>query len=201
MSFSSVIVAGLLFFWELFKTWLIIFIAPIKNPEMLWIIIPIWLNWFFAEFFQEKKGTSLGNAITNGSVLAWVGIDWIRYTLRIMSEGDVKFALWITVMKIFLAVLVLGYGLFIIIEGIRMKSYIKVLGRVRETTYATVMFSAIVYSVADPTWRVFLAIILFSPLFYFLIELIDKYAPTPKSYEEREAGNRADAGMPPLGGL
>ena len=39
-----------------FVDWLRIFAAPFENPDMLWIIVPIWASWLFAEFFQEKKG-------------------------------------------------------------------------------------------------------------------------------------------------
>ena len=63
-----ILIAILTYFWELLKTWFSLFAAPVYNLEMLWIIIPTYLNWIFADFFQEKKGTSLGNAISNAKV-------------------------------------------------------------------------------------------------------------------------------------
>ena len=58
------IVAFFGYLWSLFLVWGGILIAPVLNPSLLWIIVPVWLSWFFAEFFQEKKSTSFGNAIS-----------------------------------------------------------------------------------------------------------------------------------------
>jgi len=178
------LVLVLLFFWGLFKTWLGIFIAPLFNLEMLWIIIPVWLNWFFSEFFQEKKGTSLGNAITNGGIMVWVGVDWTRYMVRALSAELIKFDV-ITSLKFLLALLISGIGIFIVAEGIKKKRFVHFIGRVRETTYLFVMISPIIYGTVPLSLNVVLAIIIFAPLFYYIIELIDRYTPTPKSYEER----------------
>jgi len=187
MAFLDIFAAIFSFIWDMFKTWLsVIFVAPLKNLEMLWIIIPIWFNWFFAEFFQEKKGTSLGNAISNGGVLIWVGIDWVRYTLRLISEGSLKFGA-VSVAKIALAALVLGMGIFIVIEGIKTKKFVHFVGRVRQTTYVLVMVSPIIYGVIPLSWKVFVAAVVFAPLFYYLIELIDRLLPEPKTYKEEES--------------
>ena len=171
------------FIWEIIKTWMGIFIAPLKNLEMLWIIIPIWVNWFFTEFFQEKKGTSLGNAVTNGGIMIWVGVDWMRFMIR---EELLKFST-VPILKFLLALVVAGIGVFIVIEGVKTKQFVHFVGRVRETTYVMVMISPIIYGVTPLSWMVFAAIIVFAPLFYYVIELIDKYTPTPKTYEEKKA--------------
>ena len=79
-----------LYLWGLFKLWIFaLFVAPFKNLDMLWLLIPIWATWFFAEFFQEKQGTSMGNAITNAVVVVWGSVDCSRQTVRLISQGVV----------------------------------------------------------------------------------------------------------------
>ena len=84
------ILSGIWFYFiDSFVLWLkAIFVAPFTNPDMLWILIPIWVGWIFADFFQEKKGTSLGNAISNGVLALWAGLDWIRTSIRAVQAGD-----------------------------------------------------------------------------------------------------------------
>ncbi len=184
MAFWAGVSAVLLWVWGLVVTWLSIFISPLKNLDMLWIIVPIWLSWFFAEFFQEKKGTSLGNAISNGGIMIWVGIDWTRYLVRLLSDGTMKFS-WLASAKFFFALAVTIIGLLIVIQGIKQKSFIHFAGRIRVVTYILLMFSPIVYGVLPLSWKVILAMVVFFPVFYYLIELIDYYTPTPKAYEEK----------------
>jgi len=184
MAFWAGVLGVLLWFSGLFVTWLSIFIAPLKNLDMLWIIVPIWLSWFFAEFFQEKKGTSLGNAISNGGIMIWVGIDWTRYLVRLLSDGTMKFS-WLASAKFFFALAVTIIGLLIVIQGIKQKSFIHFAGRIRVVTYILLMFSPIVYGVLPLSWKVILAMVVFFPAFYYMIELVDYYTPTPKAYEEK----------------
>jgi len=47
----GVVLAVLLFFWVMFKIWAWVLIVPFTSANLVWIIIPIWLVWFFAEFF------------------------------------------------------------------------------------------------------------------------------------------------------
>ena len=182
ISFWTAIASILLFFWSLFILWLSIFIAPFENLEMLWIIVPVWLVWFFSEFFQEKRGTSFGNAISNGVVALWVGIDWIRYLIRLIGEGEIDYGMQ-TYSKFFLSFIVFVYGLIIIIYGIKTRSYIKYIGRIREITYVLLMLSPVVYGIVEMHWKTALAMILFFPLFYYVIEIIDTRTPNPKTYE------------------
>ena len=181
MAFWSGVLGILLYVWFMLKEWFYIFISPMENLEMLWIIVPIWINWFFAEFFQEKKGTSFGNAISNGAVPLYIGIDWARHLTRNLTAGDMAFNFGVG-LRYLLCLLLLAYGLSIIIFGIKAKKFIKVYGRIRETTYVMLMFSPVVYGIIDLTWRYMLIVVLFFPLYYYIIELIDKITPDPKIY-------------------
>jgi hypothetical protein len=175
--------------WQLFLIWGYVFIAPLENLETLWILIPIYFNWILAEFFQEKKGTSLGNAISNGGVALWVSIDWIRYITRGIGAGQLKFG-WAVFFKYFTAVVVAVYGIIIIYNGIKARKYIKWIGRIREITYIMIMFTPIMYGILKMSWLFFIAFILFFPLYYFLIELLDWWIPDPESIKEDESKDK-----------
>ena len=159
-----------------------LFGAPLKQYEMLWIIIPVYINWIFTEFYQEKKGTSFGNAVTNGFVALWVGIDWLRTTVEIVSQKVIKTTFLES--KITVAALMGIYGVTIIVMGIKGKHTVKLIGRIREVTYLTVMLTPIFYGAVHPTWTVIISIVLFFPLFYGIVELVNYFLPNPKTYDE-----------------
>jgi hypothetical protein len=172
------------YLWNLFTLWIsTIFVAPFRHLDMLWLLVPIWLTWFFAEFFQEKLGTSMGNAITNAVVVVWGGIDCTRQTVRLISEGALA-GFWNLFARFSLAVVLFIYGIMIIFFGLRGNKIIKYIGRVRGVTYVFAMFVPVFYNVMELTFDHILAAFLFFPVFYFAIEFIDKYAPNPKAVDQ-----------------
>ena len=178
-------IAGL-YLWNLFELWIrVIFVLPFRNPEMLWILVPIWLSWFFAEFFQEKLGTSLGNAISNSIVIVWGSIDWMRQTLNFIHNGILIYTADI-ISRYALAGAIFAYGMTIIILGIRGNKIIRYIGRVREVTYVLIIFTPMFYNVVPFSFELVLAAFLFFPIFYFAIEIIDRYAPNPRAIREDE---------------
>jgi hypothetical protein len=114
MGLLAVLASVGLYLWASFKLWLeTIFVAPTRNFNMLWILIPIYLGWIFADFFQEKKGTSLGNAISNATIALWAGIDWIRTTVNgIIAGAETHWAAMLA--KSLVALLVVFYAVLII---------------------------------------------------------------------------------------
>src|SRR3989338_10149689 len=107
-------VSGFLpFAGEAFVDWLSLFAAPFSRPDMLWVIIPIWGVWVFSEFFQEKKGTSFGNAITNGAVMLFVGVDWIRHIARDINAGNAAWG-FDTLSEVVISALSVGISVSII---------------------------------------------------------------------------------------
>lgn len=180
-------IIGSFFGWllSLFITWLSIFAMPFRESSLLWIVIPIWLSWFFAEFFQEKKSTSFGNAISNGVVPLWVAIDWTRNIVSQLVAKSVSFG-WNVLAKFMICALVFIYGFVIIFEGIKAKKFIRYFGRIREVTYVLLMFTPIIYGKMGFSFRLLLAMVLFFPVFYYLIELIDRFTPTPTAMREDE---------------
>lgn len=165
----------------LFWSWLSIFAAPIKNIQMLWILIPVYISWAFAEFYQEKRGTSLGNAVTNGAIPLLVGFDWSRQVVGQALASRLFDHVFFT--KLAIAVLAFGYGAFVIYHGIRLRSRVKVFGRIRIVTYVVVVLTPVYYGAVQPSLSLLLAVLLFFPIYYFLIEVLDFIIPDPKVME------------------
>lgn len=170
-----------MYMWSLFSLWAqTLFILPFKNPNMLWILVPLWLSWFFGEFFQEKLGTSFGNAISNAVIVLWAGIDCVRQTLELMHNGEI---VDLIAARFALCGVLIAYGILIIVYGTRTKEKVKRFGRIRDVTYAFAITVPVLYNAADLTWNHFLAALIFFPIFYYGIQLLDLKAPTPKALQ------------------
>ena len=179
---------------DLLGRWGSLFAAPLKDFNILWIIIPVYINWVFSEFYQEKKGTSFGNAITNGATMLWVGIDWMRTTVNAFLAGSISLD-GIFAAKVFLSLLALTYALVIIIAGIKTMKIEHIIGRVRLVTYFSLMLTPIIYGIVQPEFMTTIAILLFAPVFYIAIEIIDKILPTPKTFDEDSMPSEGGAGL------
>ena len=183
ISFFGILSSIFLSILKLFLDWLSIFSAPFKQPEMFWIIIPIWVNWFFTEFFIEKYGTSFGNAIGNGVIPILASVDWTRYLYRLLSEGIIELTFGVF-LKFSLSVFVFGYGIFVIIAGIKIKKIVFYIGRIRWITYVLIMVTPIIYNVIKFNFRTFSVMVLFFPIYYWIIEFFDRITPEPRVYRE-----------------
>lgn len=169
------------FLWQLITTFGSLIAAPFQSFDMLWIIVPVYLNWVFTEIYQEKHGTSLGNAISNGVVALWVGIDWARTSVNDFT------GIWSPLLlKLLIAMVMVAYGFVIIVWGIKAKKTTKLIGRIREVTYFTLIFTPLIYGAIEFGWKVFLTALIFFPIFYFVVELLLRFVPNPATYEEEE---------------
>ncbi|MBI2652716.1 hypothetical protein HYX00_04590 [Candidatus Woesearchaeota archaeon] len=153
---------------------------------MFWIIIPIWINWFFTEFFVEKHGTTFGNAVSNGVIPILASLDWTRYLYRLLEDGLIKFTFDVF-LKFLLALIIFGYGVFVIVAGIKIKRIIFYVGRIRWITYVLVMFTPVIYDVIGFSLYTLTAIILFFPFYYWVIEFFDRITPEPRVYQEEHS--------------
>ncbi len=178
---SLYFVADLLsYFSGVFFAWLNLFTAPFAkgNSDILWIIVPIYLSWLLAEYYQEKVGTSIGNAISNGFVGLWVGIDWAR---RLAGEFSLTA---VFAGKAFITFAMFVYGLLIIYKGMKGKKIAMLIGRVKEVSYLMVVFSPIVYGLVPLTFDTVIGIVLFFPLVYGITGIADKILPSPQELRE-----------------
>ncbi len=183
ISFFGILLSIFSSLWSLFLHWLSIFAAPVQEPEMFWILVPIWINWFFTEFFMEKHGTSFGNAVSNGVMPILASVDWTRYLYRLLADNAIRFT-FVVFLKFLLTAVVFGYGAFVIVAGIKIRKIVFFIGRIRWITYVLVMVTPIIYNVIRFDFQTFLAIVLFFPLYYWIIEFFDRITPEPRVYNE-----------------
>ena len=177
---------------ESFTSWLWLFGAPIRDTNILWILVPIWVSWFFTEFFQEKRGTGFGNAITNGGVSIWVAIDWSRHLTNSLASGDIAtdYTLYV---KFALSAFVLVYGIVVIVKGLKRKKFASIGGRIRVITYILVMFTPIIYDTSQINLMNIVSIMIYFPVFYFLLEIIDSIVPDSKALTTDKSGDEGPA--------
>jgi hypothetical protein len=170
----------LLFVWESFKLWLNnIFVAPFTNLEILWILVPVYTGLILAELFQEKKGTSMGNAISNAVIVFWGGIDFLRITVNSLDETGVNF---MVVGKIAISLFIIIYGIFIVIWGLEARSIIKHIARIRNVSYFIIIFAPIYYTSVVLSWKYIFGVFVFFFIFYVVFEVIDEFIPDSKSF-------------------
>ncbi|HLG23976.1 MAG TPA: hypothetical protein VI564_03555 [Candidatus Nanoarchaeia archaeon] len=170
-----------LFFVTSFTLWFRnILFTPFSNFEVLWILIPVYLGLVTAEMFQEKKGTSIGNAISNSIIILWGGVDFLRITINGIVTGSGSNFLG----KLVIAVLIVSYGLLILYLGLRASGLVKHIGRVRWACYSIIVFAPLYYTNTLFSWKYLAGAIIFSPLFYLAVYLIDKFTPDPKAFVE-----------------
>lgn len=155
-----------------------IIIAPIRHPDMLWIIIPIYLAWLTGDYFQERKVTDFGNAMTNAVVILWVGLDWARQSIKTAVLNATLAA------KILICVVFVIYGLIIIRETAKAKPIAHLIGRAREIGYFSIVVTPIFYDVIPINWITIAAILIFFPIVYGLNSLWDKLLPAPPGEDE-----------------
>ena len=173
-------------FWQLL-------IAPIKNPEMLWILVPVYLNWILTDYYQERRGTSFGNAMSNGFVAIWVGLDWTRQLATNFPGFSAAFAV-----KLAVGIFFVVFGLVIMFESAKARPIVKYLGRIREVSYFIIVATPIYYNVIPINLNTILAILVFFPVWYLIGEAFDR-ALGPSAGEQEEETESVGAGLGGLG--
>ena len=163
--------------------WKVFIYGPYDTPEMLYILVPVYIGWFVNDYYQERRGTHLGNAASNGFLALWVGIDWIRTMFSRLNIGKITL---LVSFKIFIALAMLAYGLFIMKLAIQGNKLASKIGRVREVSYFLIVFTPFIYSPSlirpNETVPTIVGILLFFVIFYFTVEyIITEVLPAPKT--------------------
>ncbi len=164
------------YLWLLADRWLQFTFMPLKNPELLWLIIPVWLNWLLTEYFQERKGTSFGNAIANGFVMFWVGLDFSR---TIVNNFVQKGFSTISLTHVGMTAIILTYGSLIMYEAIKGRKIAHLIGRIREVTYFSTVAIGVIYNAVVLDLHTIIALAAFFPIFYIGAEIFLRLMPTP----------------------
>ena len=143
-----------------------------KDFYIAFSLIPIYLAWFISDYYQERRGTDLGNAMSNGFMGLWVGMDWLRTSYAVYIKTQSFSFLFL---KGIFAFGMLFYALFIMGEAARGKDIARYVGRIREVSSFAIMFAPMIYEIVELDVLTIVAAILFFPVIYGIAELIDYY--------------------------
>jgi len=175
---------------SLFQAFSTIFISTLTNIEIIWITYPIYITWFAMEFLVERKEIKYSHSLANSIIFSWVSIDWLR-DLYLNNELNDYNKLIITLFFLFLS-------LFILIASIKRKKIAKLLGKTGFFSYFQIMFTPFIYGIIEFNYINFLSVIIFFPLIYITVYVIDKLLPEfieeedKKFEEENEENNEED---------
>ena len=175
---------------SLFQAFSTIFISTLTNIEIIWITYPIYITWFAMEFLVERKEIKYSHSLANSIIFSWVSIDWLR-DLYLNNELNDYNKLIITLFFLFLS-------LFILIASIKRKKIAKLLGKTGFFSYFQIMFTPFIYGIIEFNYINFLSVIIFFPLIYIAVYVIDKLLPEfieeedKKFEEENEENNEED---------
>lgn len=176
------------YFLLLLDRWLQFAVMPFRNPDLLWLAVPVWLNWILNEYFQERKGTSYGNAIANGFVMFWVGLDFSR---TIAGNFFKKGFAAVPPVHVIMTLVILIYGSLVMFEAIKGRRIAHLIGRIREVTYFSIISIGVIYNAVIFDINTAISVILFFPVFYFAVETILKLLPPPEEEVAEELEQQA----------
>jgi len=163
---------------SLFQAFLTIFISTITNVEIIWITYPVYITWFAMEFLVERKEIRYSHSLANSIIFSWVSIDWLRH-LYLDNELNDYNKLIITLFFLFLSI-------FILIASIKRKKIAKILGKTGFFSYFQIMFTPFIYGIIEFNYIDFLSVIIFFPLIYIAVYVIDKLVPEFVEEEEKK---------------
>jgi len=130
------------------------------------------------EFLVERKELRYSHSLANSIIFSWVSIDWLRH-LYLNNELNDYNKLIITLFFLFLS-------LFILISSIKRKKIAKILGKTGFFSYFQIMFTPFIYGVIEFNYIDFLSVIIFFPLIYTAVYVIDKLLPEFIEEEEKK---------------
>ncbi|MFZ8800825.1 MAG: hypothetical protein ACO2ON_01435 [Candidatus Nanopusillus sp.] len=163
---------------SLFQAFSTIFLSTLTNEKIVWITYPVYIVWFSLELLEERIKFTYGNSLANSIIFSWVSIDWLRY-IYLHNEFD-------NYNKLILTIFFLSLSIFILIASLKRKKIAKILGKTGFFAYFQIMFTPFIYGIIEFTYINFLAVIIFYPLIYFTIYVIDKLVPKFVDEEEKK---------------
>ncbi|MFP3289931.1 MAG: hypothetical protein RXN31_01820 [Candidatus Nanopusillus acidilobi] len=162
---------------SIFQAFSTIFISTLTNVEIIWVTYPVYITWFAMEFLIERKEITYSHSLANSIIFSWVSIDWLRH-LYLDNELNDYNKLIITLFFLFLS-------LFILIASIKRKKIAKILGKTGFFSYFQIMFTPLIYGIIEFNYIDFLSVIIFFPLIYITVYVIDKLLPEFVEEEEK----------------
>jgi len=163
---------------SIFQAFSTIFISTLTNVKIIWVTYPVYITWFAMEFLVERKELRYSHSLANSIIFSWVSVDWLRH-LYLDNELNDYNKLIITLFFLFLS-------LFILIASIKRKRIAKILGKTGFFSYFQIMFTPLIYGIIEFNYIDFLSVIIFFPLIYITVYVIDKLLPEFIEEEEEK---------------
>jgi hypothetical protein len=159
-----------------------ILLAPLRDFDILWTLLPIYINWILLEYYPERKETPLGNVFINGFSAIWVGMSWIRYIYH--SIAVIEFVL----IRIIVSIGMIGWGFFLMREAIEGRSIAKYFGKARIVCFLTIIFTPFIYEAIGIDKETLIAILFIFLGMCFLSWFLKRVLPEPKHLRIEKKG-------------
>lgn len=140
----------------------------IQENNFLWIVVPIFFIGIITDKYQEEFKTSVGNAISNGTLILFTGFSWIQLIL-----SRTNFPIDYTISQLLFSIFIIIYGFSIIASGFKTGKFAVTYGRIRVVTFLLVYFSIMIYYQELYNFLSILFFVFIFPFYYaFITEMI-----------------------------
>jgi hypothetical protein len=136
MSLAEAFIQG---YVEFFKLFLSLVFAPFKHPELLWVLLPIYVSWLLTETFHEFEREDV---IFGANSCFWIAMEWGRQSFSYLSRGN-NYA----ILGFVAALIMLIYGLILVYLFMKGKTdwLTRFLARNREIAFLQIVLTPLVY--------------------------------------------------------
>ena len=144
------------------QIWLSLIIAPIKDFNALWGVIPLYVDGFLMNYYEQDTRSRL---LTGGFIISFVGLDWAR---RLYQTVPIQFDIrWILVF------IFLGYGvLALIVVLLKKMTLVRLLGKRKFVNYFGISFYPLQTGVIPYSTETLISILVMLIPVWLILELI-----------------------------
>jgi len=157
----------------------------LKEANFIWLLIPIFIIGIVTDKYQESNGTSIGNAISNGTLIIFTGFSWLQ-----VISSRYNFPLDIEASQYLFSFLIILYGFIIIASGFFTGEFARVYGRIRVVTFMLMFFTLMIHVPLFYNFVSVLIFVLIFPVYYVLISELIKFLPSTKKEVKIEKNYR-----------
>ncbi|MFP4401979.1 MAG: hypothetical protein ACLFPL_02005 [Candidatus Nanoarchaeia archaeon] len=152
-------------------------LIQLQETQFFWLIIPIFFIGIVTDKYQEEFETSLGNAISNGTLILFTAFSWIDVILSRVGVLPNEFVF----SQLLFAGLIIMYGVAIILSGFRKGIFAKTYGRIRVVTFMLIFFTLMIYSPFLYNFTSIISFVIIFPLYYLVVTKLISILPSPKA--------------------
>lgn len=153
-----------------------LFLLQLQEVQFFWLIIPIFFIGIVTDKYQEEFKTSLGNAISNGTLILFSAFSWLEIIISRVGTYPNEFVF----SQLLFSGIIATYGISIILSGFRKGVFAQTYGRIRVVTFMLIFFTLMIYSPLLYNFTTIIAFVLLFPLYYFIITKLVSILPNVK---------------------